>query len=53
MAENDNSWFQKDPPSLKLRRGKQFMAENDMGCEILSWKNHCILYSAQLYKNLR
>jgi hypothetical protein len=22
MAENDSSWFQEDPPSLKRRRGK-------------------------------
>ena len=22
MTENDNSWSQEDPPSLKLRRGK-------------------------------
>ena len=25
MAENDDSWPQKDPPSLKLRRGTQLM----------------------------
>jgi hypothetical protein len=33
MTQNDTSWFQKDPPSLKLWRGKHSMAQNDM-----SWK---------------
>jgi len=27
-----NSWSQEDPPSLKLRRGTQFMPETDTSC---------------------
>jgi hypothetical protein len=29
MPEKDISWPQEDPPSLKLRRDKQLMSEND------------------------